>query len=217
MGPGQAALSLGSLGVYGSSFEGQGFASVVVPLTERWNLNAAAGGLYGSNGFMPFDSRLMAKVELVDKPKLRLQGGFGATLPTGFGKGLMLPGATGSVDPRVELSVVYGSDWLLLSEASARVPFYPGRDGTVDPWIARGRLEGARRIGKIDGIAHLGLTTWKQGWTADLAATGGLVWNPGPKWGLSAQGWVGIWNTAYTGAASLSVTRVLGERREQPH
>ncbi len=217
MGPGQAALSLGTLGAWGTGVEGQAFVSLVVPVSQRWNLSAAGGTMYGANGLMPFDSRVMAKVELVDEPTLRLQGGLGVTLPTGSGKGLMLPGATGSFDPRAELSVVYGNDWLLMGELSTRVPLYEGRDGTMDPWIGRARLEGARRIGRIDGVAHAGLTTWKQGWDADVAATAGLVFNPGPKWGVSVQGWAGIWNTAYKAAGSLSVTRVLGQRREAPH
>jgi hypothetical protein len=217
MGPGQAALSLGTLGAWGTGFEGQAFVSLVVPVSQRWNLSAAGGTMIGANGLMPFDSRVMAKLELVDKPTLRMQGGLGATIPTGVGKGLMLPGATGSFDPRAELSIVYGSDWLLLGELSARVPVYAGRDGSTDPWIGRARLEGARRIGAIDGIAHLGLTTWRQGMTADVAATGGLVFNPSPKWGVSAQAWVGVWNTAYLAAGSLSATRVLGDRRETPH
>lgn len=166
------------------------------------------------------DTRLLAQWTPLAEARatVRLRGG--VSLPTGSttNRFAFTPLSTGSFDPVVGVDGVFGGVWAAAVSAGARLPLYPGFDGTTQGAYGRLAVAGARRLSF--GVVSAGLSTAAQapsdvreGDFAELAAQGSLVWNLSERWGLSARLRVPLASAprgVYTLAAGLGVTAVLG-------
>ena len=214
-----ATAGFGAVGV-----EGMAGLRGEVSVGHALGLVAAGGAQRWSNGDLDVRDGLVGlswAAVTTDKAILRVQPGVG--IPVGsVGSSLAFQSlSTGSFDPWVTASAVYGGAWLGLASVEARVPLYAGFDGVRQGWFGRSDLGLARRFSKV--VATVGGSAVTRapgedpsGAFTELAATAGAVWAPVERWSFSLNArvpFVGV--SHYQFAAGLGVTAVVGKRGDE--
>lgn len=202
----------GMAGLRGELSVGNGLGVVVAGGAQRWS----DGDIDLRDGLLAMSWAALASDKLI----VRVQPGVGVPLGA-VGSPLAFQSlSTGSFDPWVTGSVVYGGAWLGLASVEARVPLYAGFDGVRQGWFGRSDLALARRFSKVVATVGGSAVTRTEGEDpagafGELAVTAGAVWAPVDRWSFSLNGrvpFVGV--THYTFAVGLGVTAVVGKKAD---
>lgn len=214
-------------------FESMAMVSVSAPVNARLTPRVVLGAHRHENGELDLrDGVVGLGWTVVAKDTFVLKVEPGLNLPIGSleDDGLAFtPLSTTSVDPFVQVDVVYGATYLIGSTLSARFPVYAGSDGVRQGAFSRLDVWGARRFGDVVpwvGVSAVGLAASEPigapAAFAELAALGGAVFHLAPRWSVTAQTRLPVPEVATRQAVrgpafGIGVSAVIGGRKEEEH